>query len=126
MIFERSSLKPEKGSLVRLRVEAFSATSQRDGLFESWRAATQEDKDRWLESTQDYHGRRGFTETPLPPKVVKIMLHPDRVYRVLRHRAEDFGRRSPGPCAGLAQVKILCTHTGEETYVRRDFLEVIS
>lgn len=62
-------------------------------------------------------------ESRLPPQSKLILLHHDRTYQVLRARCRvRLGWGNPTP--GLA--KIICTHTGEETYIKRELLEVIS
>jgi hypothetical protein len=51
-----------------------------------------------------------------------VTLRRDRVYTVLRARCRvRLGWGNPTP--GLA--KILCTETGEETYVKRELLKVV-
>ena len=60
-------------------------------------------------------------ESKLPPRAVRVTLHRDRVYTVLRARAAaqlGWGNKTGG------LTKILCTETGEETYVKRDLIEV--
>jgi len=74
---------------------------------------------------RDSDASKGMTsagETKLPPQSTYVPLHRDRVYQVLRARCRvRLGWGNPTP--GLA--KILCTQSGEETYVKRTHLEVI-
>ena len=107
-----------------------------EGIVDSHRPTTYEEQAQWrLEQRQAIQaaaaaGEDTFSiafddggESRLPPQVTRVQLHRDRTYQVLRARCRvRLGWGNPTP--GLA--KILCTHTGEETYVKRELLEVIS
>ena len=141
--------KLAKGSLVRLNVSKCFTTRQggdlhypminyhndSKGTVESARPTTPEEQDNWRkELRQEIQDTReagedtfhiafdSAGESRLPPQSRHIPLHRDRTYQVLRARCRvRLGWGNPTP--GLA--KILCTVTGEETYVKRDLLEVI-
>ncbi len=83
------------------------------------RLATHDDYLQWRESDAS-KGMTSAGETKLPPTAYTVMIHPDRVYTVLRARtAGHWGyRRRPG------QALILDTETGHEVYVKRELLEV--
>ena len=141
--------KLKKGALVRLSVSKCFTTKQGGdlrypmsnylnddrGTIESARPTTPEEQANWRlairqeiqdarEAGEDtFHiGMNSAGESRLPPQSRHIPLHRDRTYQVLRARCRvRLGWGNPTP--GLA--KILCTVTGEETYVKRDLLEVI-
>ena len=142
--------KISKGCLVKLNPETCFTTKQDGGLrfplgnglndergtVESFRPTTYEEQHQWRKDrSQEIKaasaaGEDTFHiafdsagESRLPPMSKLILLHRDRTYQVLRARCRvKLGYGNPTP--GLA--KVLCTHTGEETYVRRDLLKVIS
>ena len=132
-------MKPEKkikkGCLVRLDVNKCFTTSQGGGLqyprnnylndkrgtVESHRPVTPEETEAWYSSDAS-KGMTSDGETKLPPQSTYILLHRDRIYQVLRARCRvSLGWGTPTP----GMTKIICTVTGEETYVKRDLLEVI-
>ena len=84
------------------------------------RLATHDDYLQWRESGAS-KGMTSAGETKLPPTAYTVMIHPDRVYTVLRARtAGHWGyRRRPG------QALILDTETGHEVYVKRERLEAV-
>ena len=141
--------KLSKGCLVRLNVNKCFTKSQggnleypmtnylndQGGTVESHRPVTPEETQAWYNNQRreveeaKAAGRDTFSiamndagESRLPPQSRSIRLHRDRIYEVLRARCRvrlGWGN----PTGGMA--KILCTHTGEETYVRRELLEVV-
>ena len=126
--------KIAKGTLVRLNVAKCFTEKQgggrrypltnydcdERGIVRSARPTTREEQAAWYD-TDAAKGMTSAGETKLPPQSVGITLHRDRVYTVLRARAAvrlGWGNKTGG------MVKILCTETGEETYVKRDLVEV--
>jgi hypothetical protein len=128
-------MKLSKGSLVRLDpVKCFTKKqgggleyprtnyfNDEQGTVPSSRPTTAEDTAEWYLS-DDSKGMTDGGETKLPPQSARVLLYRNRTYQVLRARCRvRLGWGNPTP--GLA--KILCTETGEETYIKRDLLEVI-
>jgi len=127
--------KLAKGCLVRLDITKCFTTKNGGHLYypmtnylnddrgtvESHRPFTPEETRIWYASD----AAKGMTdagETKLPPQSAHVTLHRDTVYQVLRARCRvRLGWGTPTP--GMA--KILCTKTGEETYIKRHLLEVI-
>ena len=126
--------KISKDTLVRLNVDKCFTTAQggalrfpltnyyndENGTVESARPVTAEETEAWYNSDAS-HGMDSAGESKLPPRAVRVTLHRDRVYTVLRARAAarlGWGSKTGG------LTKILCTETGEETYVKRDLIEV--
>ena len=126
--------KISKGTLVRLNPNVcftekqgggrrFPLTNYHNderGTVESARPVTAEETAAWYDSDAS-KGMDSAGESKLPPQAYTVLLHRDRVYTVLRARASvrlGWGNKT----GGLA--KILCTETGEETYVKRDLIEV--
>ena len=119
-----------------LRYPLTNSLNDNRGTVESYRPTTPEERDSWRQQKrQDIEKARAAGddtfhiafdsagESRLPPQAAYVLLHRDRTYQVLRARCRvRLGWGNPTP--GLA--KVLCTHTGEETYVKRDLLEVIS
>jgi|TARA_R110001583_G_scaffold5598_11_gene30116 hypothetical protein len=126
--------KIAKGSLVRLN-KNICFTTRNGGMrkypmtnghnddakiVESHRPTTREEQEAWYNSPAS-KGMNSAGESKLPPSQISIPIHQDRVYTVLRARCRvRLGWGNPTP--GLAMI--LCTETGEETYVKRDLLEV--
>jgi hypothetical protein len=128
--------KLKKGCLVRINPGTCFTETQGGGLqypltnyandergtVESQRPITSKETDAWYSSDAS-KGMNSAGETKLPPQSVHVTLHRDRAYQVLRARCRvrlGWGNPTPG------MAKILCTHTGEETYIKRELLEVIS
>ena len=141
--------KLAKGILVKLNANRCFTTEQGGGLrypltnyandkagvVDSSRPTTPDDELAWYESKRreveeaKAAGRDTFSitmndagESRLPPQSRSVKLHRDRVYKVLRARCRvrlGWGN----PTGGMA--KILCTHTGEETYIKRELLEAL-
>ena len=128
--------KLAKGCLVRLDPKKCFTTKEGGGLdyprtnylndqrgtVESRRPVTREETEAWYNSDAS-KGMNSAGETKLPPQSSYVLLHRDRTYQVLRARCRvrlGWGNPTPG------MAKVLCTHTGEETYVKRDLLEVVS
>ena len=126
----------KKGNLVRLNTAACFTIEQGGGLrfpltnyindergtVEGRRPTTPEEQTEWY-SSDDARGLDDAGETKLPPQSTYILLQKGRVYQVLRSRCRvrlGWGN----PTGGMA--KILCTHTGEEVYIKRELLEVVS
>ena len=129
--------KISKGILVRLNVAKCFTTrnggrrqewspltnSYNDdaGIVDSARPATQEEQAAWYNSDAS-KGIDSAGESKLPPQTTRVLLYRDRIYTVLRARAAvrlGWGNKQGG------YTKILCTATGEETYVKRDLIEVV-
>ena len=127
--------KLTKGQLVRLNAYTCFTEAQgggRDypltnyandekGIVESKRPTTQEEKAAWYKS-DDAKGFDSAGESKLPPQSRVVKLYRDRVYQVLKARTRvrlGFGN----PEGGYAQI--LCTHTGQETYIKRGCIEAI-
>jgi hypothetical protein len=127
--------KLAKGCLVRLDLQRCFTEKQGGGLnfplsnylndergtVESHRPVTPEETEAWYNSDAS-KGMTSGGDTKLPPQSAYVLLHRDRIYQVLRARCRvrlGWGNPTPG------MAKILCTYTGEETYVSRDLLEVV-
>ena len=92
---------------------------------EEWRVQKRNDIKRAIEREEDtFHiAFNDAGESRLAPRSVSVALPVDGIYIVERARCRvSLGWGNPTP--GL--TKVLCTHTGEETYVRRELIEVIS
>ena len=141
--------KLKKGCLVRLdsrkcfttlhggglRYPLTNSLNDERGTVESYRPTTHEEQCNWREQKKrdiqeackagedTFHiAFDSAGESRLPPQARHVLLHRDRTYQVLRARCRvRLGWGNPTP--GLA--KILCTHSGEETYIKREYLEVI-
>jgi hypothetical protein len=129
-------MKLSKGCLVQLDPMKCFTTKQGGGLeyprinclndergtVPTSRPTTAEDKAEWYLS-DDSKGMTDAGETKLPPQSARVLLYRNRTYQVLRARCRvRLGWGNPTP--GLA--KILCTETGEETYINRLLLRVVS
>jgi len=127
--------KLSKGCLVRLDINKCFTTKQGGGLQYPWtnsamdeagtvashRPTTAEETAAWYDSDAS-KGMTSAGETKLPPQSRRVLIHRDRVYQVERARCRvrlGWGNPTPG------MAKIVCTVTGEETYIKRDLLEVI-
>ena len=130
------SPKIAKGCLVRLDPKKCFTTSQggdlrfpltnylndERGTVESSRPVTHEETQAWYASDAS-KGMDSAGESKLPPQSRLVLLHRDRTYQVLRARCRvrlGWGN----PTGGL--TKVICTHTGEETYVKSALLEVVT
>jgi hypothetical protein len=131
----KTEIKIKKGCLVRLNVKKCFTEKQGGGLrfpltnyindergtVESYRPVTPEETKDWYASDAA-KGMDSAGESKLPPQSTYVLLKRDLVYQVLRARCRvRLGWGNPTP--GL--VKILCTETGEETYVNRRLVEAI-
>jgi len=127
--------KLTKGCLVRLNSQKCFTTKQGGGLrfpltnylndengtVESSRPVTPEETRAWYNSAAS-KGMTDAGETKLPPQSTRITIHRNRVYQVLRARCRvrlGWGNPTPG------MAKILCTESGEETYIKRELLEAL-
>jgi len=127
--------KIKKGCLVRLdaskcfttkaggglRFPLTNYANDEAGIVESRRPVTREETAAWYDSDAS-KGMNSAGESKLPPQSRYIALQRDRVYTVLRARCRvrlGYGNPTPG------MTKILCTETGEETYVKRSLIEVL-
>jgi len=123
-----------KGDLVRLSPRCFTTkfggtrefplsniANDEAGLADATRIATLADRQDWRNSEAS-HGIDCAGETKLPPTAYTIKLHRDRVYTLLRARCRPQWsyRKHPG------MALVLCTESGEEAYIKRGLLEVIS
>ena len=144
-----SEKKIKKGSLVKLNADV--CFTEKNGGGREWplesryhddrgtvpggRPTTQEEQAQWrLDRQREIAeareaGEDTFSiafdsagESRLPPQYFQVNLHRDRVYTVLRARARvRLGWGNPTP--GL--IKLQCTHTGEEAYVKRELVEAV-
>lgn len=126
----------KKGQLVRLNVDVcfteghggklrYPLTNYYNderGVVEASRPTTPEETEGWYKSDAS-KGLDSAGETKLPPQATYVSLYKNRVYQVLRARARV--RLGWGNATG-GLVKLICTHSGEEAYVKRDLVEVIS
>ena len=90
------------------------------GIVDAGRPTTREEQDAWYQ-TDAAKGMDSAGESKLPPQSYAIKLYKGRIYQVLRARCRvrlGWGN----PVGGMA--KVLCTHSGEEAYVKRELLEV--
>jgi hypothetical protein len=127
--------KIKKGCLVRLNVKkCFTKTmgggleypmtnylNDERGTVESHRPVTSEETASWYDSDAS-KGMDSAGESKLPPQSAYVLLHRDQVYQVLRARCRvrlGWGNPTPG------MTKILCTETGEETYIKRHLIEAV-
>lgn len=125
----------KKGDLVRLNVDncftkenggkllwpAINLFHDDRGEFPAWRPITPREKQEWYDSLHSV-GMNDAGETKLPPTSTRIILHRDQIYTVLRARCAPYCGYRKNP--GMAQV--LDTESGENCYVRREQLEVVS
>tara|TARA_Y100000034_G_scaffold108873_1_gene139615 strand:- start:757 stop:1134 length:378 start_codon:yes stop_codon:yes gene_type:complete len=123
-----------KGDLVRLSTTCFTVkqggvrqyplsnyANDEAGTVEATRLATQADIQAWRESDAS-RGIDCAGESKLPPTAYKVKLHRDRLYTLLRARCRPSWSYRQHP--GMALV--LCTETGEEAYIKRELLAVVS
>ena len=138
-----------KGDLVRLNPETCFTKGQgggrtypvtniagdESGLIEATRPTTQEEKDNWYKSQRvaiakaKAEGRDTFSlafdsagESRLAPQSYWIYLHRDHYFQVLRARA----RVQVGWNVQGGMTKVLCLSSGEECYIKREYLMVVS
>ena len=91
-------------------------------MVQSHRPATEKETHEWYDSDAS-KGMNDAGESKLPPQCVGVALFRDRVYTVLRARCRvrlGYGNPESGMC------KIMCSDTGEITYIKRNLLEVVS
>lgn len=139
----------KKGDLVKLNPETCFTKAQGGGLdysltnitgdkmgyIEASRPTTQEEKDNWYKSQREAlakaeaEGKDTFSlafndagETRLPPQSHWVYLHRDNYFQVLRARA----RVQVGWNIRGGMTKVLCLSTGEECYVKREYLMVVT
>ena len=127
--------KIKKGCLVRLNVKKCftkkmgghleypmtNYLNDKRGTVESHRPVTSEETEAWYDSDAS-KGMDSAGESKLPPQISYVLLERDRVYQVLRARCQvRLGWGNPTP--GL--TKLICTETGEETYIKRHLIEVV-
>ena len=123
-----------KGDLVRLSPKCFTtenggtrefplshAANDMAGAADATRIATTADRQAWRESEAS-NGLDSAGEPKLPPTAYTVKLYRDRVYTLLRARCRPQWsyRKHPG------MALVLCTESGEEAYIKRELLEVIS
>ena len=104
-----------------LRYPLTNYANDEAGTVQSSRPVTAEETAVWYDSDAS-KGMNSAGESKLPPQSCSVALHRDRVYQVLRARCRvrlGWGNPTPG------MAKILCTLTGEETYIKRELLEVL-
>ena len=125
-----------KGNLVKLNADKCFTSEQgggrryplsnhhndENGVVQAGRPVTQEETSSWYNSDAS-KGMTSAGETKLPPQSYGVRLYRDRVYTVLRARCRvRLGWGNPIP--GMAHL--LCTVTGENAYIKREFLEVVA
>ncbi len=91
------------------------------GIVDSARPTTREEQAAWYD-TDAAKGMTDAGESKLPPQSRYVKLARGQVYQVLRARCRV--RLGWGNAQG-GFAKILCTQTGEETYIKRELLEVV-
>ena len=124
-----------KGALVKLNIdrcftEKFGGSlryprtnyaNDEAGTVQASRPVTPDETADWYDSDAS-KGMDSAGESKLPPQSRQVTLYRDRVYQVLRARCRvrlGWGNATPG------MAMLLCTHSGETAYVKRDLLEVI-
>lgn len=123
-----------KGDLVRLSPKCFTVkvggalefpltnyANDIAGTAEATRLTTDEDIRAWSDSDAS-KGMTSAGETKLPPTAYTVKLHRDKMYTLLRARCRPQWSYRSHP--GMALV--LCTQTGEQAYIKRELLEVVS
>ena len=96
--------------------------SDENGIICSYRPITEQETREWYDSDAS-KGMNSAGESKLPPQCVSVNLFRENVYTVLRARCRvrlGWGNPATGMC------KIMCSETGEITYVKRDLVEVVS
>ena len=106
----------------KLRYPLTNYYNDERGVVEAGRPTTREEQSAWYE-TDAAKGLDSAGETKLPPQSYHVSLYKDRIYQVLRARARV--RLGWGNAIG-GLVKLLCTHSGEEAYVKRELMEVVT
>jgi len=129
-------MRMRKGDLVQLDVKkCFTVESggerkyprsnyecDEKGIVYGERLPTSQDYEAWRKS-DDSKGMDCAGETKLPPTSYYVKIPRGNLYLVLRARCRanlSYGNPTPG----LALIR--CSATGEEAYVKRDLLEVVS
>jgi hypothetical protein len=124
-----------KGALVKLSVdrcftEKFGGSlryprtnyaNDEAGTVQASRPVTPDETSDWYDSDAS-KGMDSAGESKLPPQSTQVTLHRDRIYQVLRARCRvrlGWGNATPG------MAMLLCTHSGETAYVKRELLEVV-
>jgi len=93
-----------------------------NGLVQASRPTTPKERDEWYSSDAS-RGMNDAGETKLPPQSTSVKLRRDMCYMVLKARCRvSLGYGNPVP--GL--VKVLDTETGEQVYLKRELVEVVS
>ena len=125
-----------KGNLVQLNVaKCFSTRNGGElewalntphdddhGLVIARRPTTAKERDVWRDSP-DSKGMNDAGETRLPPQSTMVKLRRDMCYMVLRARCQvSLGYGNPVP----GMVKVLDTESGEQVYLKRELVEVVS
>jgi len=120
-----------KGDLVRLNERALERGNyfdQEQMRYGASRLLSDDERNQWRERRSEniragletWHDDAG--EPTLPPKTEIVYLYRHKVYPVLRARCQvelGWGRAEGG------MTKVLDTQTGEEVYIKRDYLEVV-
>jgi len=113
----------ELGGGQRRRVTGPTGYLTNDGVsFSTWRPSTFEERQAWYDSPRS----KTITcdgELPLAPSTERVLMTRGNKYLVLKARCRvQLGMRG-GPETGMAHVQ--CVETGENTYIKREFLEVL-
>lgn len=90
------------------------------GVVEGTRLATKADRESWRNSSSS-KGIDCAGETKLPPTAYNVEIRRDRVYIVLRARCCPTWSYRKHPGMSL----ILCTESGEEVYIKRNYLKAV-
>ena len=116
----------KKGDLVRVKESEFDVWNQRP---QGFRSTTQEERDQWRQQLSsdidagltEWHDSAG--ESKLAPQSHWVDLNEGDAYLVLKARAHA----RVGWGAGIPKcVYLACPKTGEQFYMRREEVEVVS
>lgn len=121
-----------KGDLVKLNERALEMGNYFDKeqmRYGASRLLSEDERNRWR-ARRNQNVRAGLEtwhddagEPTLPPKTEIVYLYSHKVYPVLRARCRvelGWGRAQGG------MTKVLDTQTGEEVYIKRDYLDVVA
>jgi len=96
--------------------------SDEGGFVFGERLPTSQDLEAWR-SSDDSKGMTDGGDTKLPPTSYFVKIPRGNLYLVLRARCRAYLNYG-APESGLALIR--CSVTGEEAYIKRDLLEVVS
>ena len=99
-----------------LRYPRTNYANDEAGTVQASRPVTPDETSAWYDSDAS-KGMDSAGESKLPPQSTQVTLHRDRTYQVLRARCRvrlGWGNTTPG------MAMLLCTHTGETAYIKRE------